>query len=128
MKKVLLIKPHLETDAVWDPIRNCSNLGLWALASKLKEQDHEVKYYDEIFRKGGFNKKELFIREIHTDGSMQEYPCGVKYSEFEECKLNDFKKLSSNEFIKRHSAFTEYGTIKRIIVRTGNPIEKTLED
>ena len=55
-KKVMFIKPYLETDAVWDPIRTCPYIGAWYMASKLKEDGHEVKYLDEVTRMKEFIK------------------------------------------------------------------------
>ena len=47
MSKILFVKPAIEADAVWDPIRTCSYLGLWFMASLLKSAGHDVIYLDE---------------------------------------------------------------------------------
>ena len=67
MKNVLFVKPALETDAVWDPIRTCSYLGMWYLSSQLKLKGHKVTYLDEVVRNNGLSKRSLFKREIEEE-------------------------------------------------------------
>ena len=42
--------------------------------------------------------------------------------------MKDFDDWSPKDFVAKYSAFQNDGTIKRTIVRTGNPIEETLQE
>jgi radical SAM superfamily enzyme YgiQ (UPF0313 family) len=42
--------------------------------------------------------------------------------------MKDFDELSPQDFVAKYSAFQDDGTIKRTILRTGNPIEETLQE
>ncbi|MFA5109480.1 MAG: cobalamin-dependent protein, partial [Patescibacteria group bacterium] len=127
MKSIMFIKPALETDAVFDPIRTASYLGIWYLASLLKEKGYKVRYLDEVVRNNGLNKRSIFKRTIDGDNITEE-PMTLSYEKFEEIKMNDFKELDPKEFIKKYSAFQNEGKIVRTMVRTGNSIEETLAE
>ncbi len=126
MKNIMFIKPALETDAVFDPIRTTSYLGMWYLASKLKEEGHKVRYLDEVVRAEGLSKQQLFTRKqtknfvINTDSqsSVEEYMVQKKI---------DYQNLSPREFVDKYSAFSG-DSISRTMVRTGNSLEETLRE
>ncbi|MGV8162811.1 MAG: B12-binding domain-containing radical SAM protein [Candidatus Nanoarchaeia archaeon] len=124
MKKVMFIKPALETDAVWDPIRTCSYLGIWYLASLLKEKGCEVKYLDEVVRNKGLETRTLFNRHLVGD-MLTETPLNMSYDVFEQQKRRDYNLLTPKEFVDKYSAFRGDG-VQRTMVRTGNSIEDTL--
>lgn len=126
MKKVMFIKPALETDAVWDPIRTCAYSGVWALASKLKEGGHEVHYLDEVIRNDGLQKQVMFERSLIGD-SCVDRPLVDSFEEFRARKMEDYESLSPQEFVDKYSAFTGEG-ISRKMVRTGNSEEETLRE
>jgi len=126
-KKVMFIKPHLETDAVWDPIRTCPYIGVWYMASKLKEEGHEVKYLDEVTRSGGLEKRSLFRRDL-VDGDVVESSVDISYDDFQRQKMDDYHAMTPEGFVDKYSAFGEEGKISRMIVRTGNDLEDTLRE
>lgn len=126
-KKVMFITPALETDAVYDPIRTCSYLGIWYLASLLKEKGHEVRYLDEVVRDGGLAKHVLFKRTI-TGSTIFEEPLSISFDEFNINKMHDFENMSVDDFNLKYSVFKDDGSITRFIVRTGNSIEETLSE
>jgi radical SAM superfamily enzyme YgiQ (UPF0313 family) len=126
-KKITFIKPQLETDAVWDPIRTCSYLGLWHMASKLKEKGHEVKYFDEVVRNEGLQRQELFQRTTTINGDITETPLNTSYETFQRQKMRDYNALTSEQFVAKYSAFKEEGQVSRTIVRTGIPVNESLE-
>ncbi|VVB77567.1 Ribosomal protein S12 methylthiotransferase RimO [uncultured archaeon] len=125
MKKIIFVKPALETDAVWDPIRTCSYLGMWYLASHLKSKGHDVTYLDEVVRNNGLSKRTLFKREIKGD-NITETHLAQSYEEFSSQKMQDYHNLSPENFIEKYSAFSEEGKVSRTMVRTGNSLEDTL--
>jgi uncharacterized protein YdaT len=127
MKRIMFIRPALETDAVFDPIRTTNYLGIWYLASLLKEKGYEVRCLDEVVRNGGFGKRTLFKRIIRN-GEISETPIDVTHDAFRERKMADFESLSEDNFLQKYSAFREAGEVNRTMVRTGNPIEETLEE
>ena len=127
MANIMFIKPNLETDAVWDPIRTCSYLGMWYLASQLKSKDHKVTYLDEVVRNEGLSKKSLFRREIE-ENTVTEIPLNQTYKEFNAQKMQDYHTLSPREFIEKYSAFQQSGKVSRTMVRTGNSLENTLRE
>lgn len=127
MKRVMFIRPALETDAVFDPIRTTNYLGIWYLASLLKQKGHEVRCLDEVVRSGGFGKRTLFERTIRS-GEISETKIDVTYDVFFGRKMADFVRLSEDDFLQKYSAFRKAGEINRTMVRTGNPIEETLEE
>jgi hypothetical protein len=127
MKRVMFIRPALETDAVLDPIRTSNYLGIWYLASLLKQKGHEVRCLDEVVRSGGFGKRALFERTIRN-GEISETQIDMTCDAFWKRKMADFARLSENDFLAKYSAFKKPGEINRIIVRTGNQISETLED
>ena len=125
MKNLVFVKPALETDAVWDPIRTCSYLGMWYLASQLKSKGHNVSYLDEVVRNKGISKRSLFRREIE-DNKITEIPLDQTYEEFSEQKMHDYNTLSPKNFVEKYSAFQHNGKVSRTMVRTGNSLEDTL--
>ena len=124
--RIMFIKPHLETDAVWDPIRTSTYLGIWFMASLLKSLGHEVRYLDEIVRNNGLARQTLFQRTLAGD-KLTESPMDSTFAEFHESKMEDFNQLSPQKFVRKYTAFQDNGSITRIIVRTGNDIKDTLQ-
>lgn len=127
MKNIALVKPALETDAVWDPIRTCSYLGMWFLASHLKSRGYKVSYLDEVVRNQGLSKQVLFTRETKGD-NVTETPVPQSYEEFTSQKMKDYRELSPKDFVKKYSAFKNDGKVSRTMVRTGNSLEDTLDE
>ena len=125
MKRIMFIKPALEVDAVFDPIRTTIYVGIWYLASLLKEKGHEVYYLDEVSRNGGMEKRLLYRRVLMGD-DVFETPLEITPAEFQQQKMIDFQNFSSKEFVKKYSAFKNDGTIIRTICRIGNSLEETL--
>ncbi len=125
-KNVMLIKPALETDAVFDPIRTTSYLGMWYLASKLKEEGHKVRYLDEVVRNEGLSKQQLFVRKLKGEIIVEENS-ESSVEEYMAQKQKDYQTLSSHDFVDKYSAFSD-DSISRTMVRTGNPLEETLKE
>lgn len=123
-KNVMLIKPALETDAVFDPIRTTSYLGMWYLASKLKEEGHNVRYLDEVVRNDGLSKQKLFSREQNGD-LVVDIDSEISVDEYLANKKADYDNLPPHEFVDKYSAFSG-NSINRTMVRTGNSLEETL--
>ncbi len=123
-KRIMLIKPAYETDAIWDTIRTSHPLGLWWIGSALKERGHEVSLLDETVRDGGLEKRTMFTREIYGTES-RDIPSECSYEDFQCQKMQDFNTLSPREFADKYSSF-KGDRIVRNMVRTGNPLEKTL--
>ncbi|OGD65762.1 hypothetical protein A2215_04740 [Candidatus Berkelbacteria bacterium RIFOXYA2_FULL_43_10] len=109
MSKILFVKPAIEADAVWDPIRTCSYLGLWFMASLLKSAGHDVIYLDEVVRNGGLNRRTLFHRCVR-DGVTTDTPLGTDAEKFQTRKMMDFHAMSSHEFVAKYSAFSVGGS------------------
>jgi tRNA A37 methylthiotransferase MiaB len=124
-KKIMLIKPAYETDAIWDTVRTSHPLGLWWIGSALKDRGHQVRILDETVRNGGLEKQVLFTRTI-DGGKITDHYLDKTLRGFAEEKKNDFKAMIPEEFTEKYSAFNS-GTVKRTILRTGNPIEETLQ-
>ncbi|HWQ59595.1 MAG TPA: cobalamin-dependent protein [Candidatus Fimivivens sp.] len=122
----MFIRPALETDAVFDPIRTTNYLGIWYLSSLLKEKGYNVRCLDEVVRNGGFEKRVLFERTIRN-GEISETQIDMTFEEFRERKMADFK-LSEEDFLAKYSAFRKNGEVNRTMVRTGNPIQETLKE
>jgi radical SAM superfamily enzyme YgiQ (UPF0313 family) len=127
MAKIMFIKPHLETDANWDPVRTCPYLGIWYLASHLKQKGHNVRYLDEVVRNGGFAKRTLFKRNVSVEG-IHETPIDFPWDIFQIQKMWAYNNWDNYHFLEKHSAFNKPGTVSRIIARTGNSQEETLEE
>jgi len=127
MANIMFIKPNLETDAIWDPLRTCPYLGIWYLASHLKQKGHKVRYLDEVMRNNGFNRRTLFQRRIQGN-QISETPINVSYDELQAQKMQDYKSMTPQEFARKYSAFNLSGNVSRIIARTGNLQEETLEE
>lgn len=126
-ESIIFVKPALETDAVFDPIRTASYLGIWYLSSLLKNKGYRVRYLDEVVRNAGLNKKTLFKRIIQGENILEE-AINLSYEEFTKIKMSDFESLNSKDFIKKYSAFKENGKVVRTMVQTGNSIEETLAE
>ena len=124
-KRIMFIKPYLETDAVFDPIRTCPYTGTWYLASLLKQEGYDVKCLDETVRNDGLSKQELFTRTLHGN-SFKEERLDISFKEFRDKVMKDFLILSTNAFSKKYTAFVD-NKVVRTIVRTGCQIKDTLE-
>jgi len=127
MAEVMFIKPQLETDANWDPVRTCPYLGAWYMASGLKEAGHQVAYLDEAVRNDGLKNRELFHRELR-DAEIIESPVAQTYEEFQAEKMKDYNSMSPAQFVGKYSAFKNPGVVSRTLARSGNGLEKTLEE
>lgn len=125
MAKVVFVKPVLEIDGTWDPIRTCSYLGLWFMASLLKGLGHQVWYLDEIVRDGGLGKRRLMLRKL-SGSTIEEEPIEVNPEEYQRKKMLDYENMSAGEFVEKYSAFKNEGVIERTIVRIGQDEEDTL--
>jgi len=126
MKNIIFVKPALEIDAVWDAARTCSYLGMWFLASSLKQKGYKVRYLDEVVRNNGLTKKNLYKRIVKGD-EVVEKDLNITNEQFQSQKMSDYKKLSPNEFVKKYSAFKN-NAIERTVVRVGNSLEDTLAE
>lgn len=126
-KSVMLIRPQLETTAVWNPQRASASLGLLYTAAELAGRGHEVIYHDEVVRDGGLSNTVLLRREVRS-GETTETPLRQTLAEFQKEKMAYYKSHSPREFVDRYSAFNEDGAVVRDIVRTGVPMEDTLRD
>ena len=124
--KIMFIKPALEIDATWDPIRTCSYLGIWYMASLLKEHGHNVIYLDEAVRDGGLNIRSLFIRELKENGEIVETPIEESYETFQAHKMSEFDSMTIEKIAEKYSSFL-IGVTTRIIARVGQPEDKTLD-
>ncbi|MBS3123728.1 cobalamin-dependent protein [Candidatus Woesearchaeota archaeon] len=125
-KKIMLIKPAYETDAVWDTVRTSQPLGLWWIGSLLKERAHEVRILDETVRAGALQKKVLFRREV-AGAETKDEELHITYANFQAQKMQDFAAMTSVEFVDKYSSF--FGEkIVRTMVRTGNTLEETLAE
>ncbi|MDT9196327.1 hypothetical protein, partial [Limnospira sp. PMC 1245.20] len=65
MASVIFVKPALETDATWEMVRTSVYLGIWYLASHLKQQGHDVRYLDEVVRNNGLKKSRLYSTRLN---------------------------------------------------------------
>jgi len=122
----MLIKPALETDAVMDPIRTCSYLGMWFLASKLKQEGYRVRYLDEVVRNEGLSKQSIFTRKLEDDNATEE-PLDIAVKDYLRQKKEDYDTLSPKEFVDKYSVFSREA-ITRTMIRTGNSLEDTLRE
>ncbi|MDF9844113.1 MULTISPECIES: cobalamin-dependent protein [unclassified Paenibacillus] len=126
MAKVVFLKPYLETDATWEMIRTSSYLGIWYIASKLKQKGHSVWYLDEVIRNNGIKRTSLFQTELEGE-QFQESPLDISILEYRKEKNKYFEAHTPEEFVNKYSAF-QNGKIHRTIARTGNSIEETLSE
>lgn len=124
--KIAFIKPYLETDATWEMIRTSCYLGIWSIASRLKQRGHSVWYLDEVIRNNGMGRTMLYKTELE----------GIQYTESRlDMTIDDYRKEknsyfelhSPQEFVEKYSAF-QNGKIIRTIAKTGNSIEETLNE
>jgi len=96
------------------------------MASLLEVMGHDVKYMDEIVRDHGLGKQELYHRRLTSDG-YEDKKLDISREDFQNQKMQDFRGLSSEDFIKKYGAFKPEG-IERVIVKTGNSIAETLQE
>lgn len=126
MARVAFVKPYLETDATWEMIRTSCYLGIWYIASSLKQKGHSVWYLDEVVRNNGIKKTSLYRTEL--DGTqLQEQYEQMSIEEYRREKNLYFEANSPEDFIKKYSAY-QNGKIVRTIARTGNTLEETLNE
>lgn len=126
MSKVIMLKPYLETDATWEMIRTSTYLGLWYMASKLKQKGHEVWYLDEVVRSSGMKKTKLF-NTVLTGEDYTEEPLEMDLYNYRREKNDFFHNHHPHDFIKKYSAFREEGKIRRVLAKTGNELDETIE-
>lgn len=107
-KRILLVKPFIYTDAVFDPIRASQIIGLWFLGSFLRLLGHEVEILDCVLE--GFDQREL----IGSDKS---------YKEFMAEKLMDIRNLDAVAFNRKYN---RDGYASRVVVRTGLTLEQII--
>jgi len=103
-KNILLIKPPLIADAVFDPLRVSQPLGMWHVASYLANQGHDVSMVDAPLE--GFENKTIL------DSSES-------YDEFSAQKMRDFNSMSPQEFLNKYSPHDTDGNVNRTVVRVG---------
>lgn len=127
MAKVMFIKPALEVDAIWDPVRTSPYLGMWYLASTLKEKGHEVKYLDEVVRDNGLNTRVLLERELQGN-KVRQIPFPGSFESVQNIKRAEYLSLDPKDFAKKYTAFPSQNAedVRRIIARIGNSEEDTL--
>ncbi len=101
--KIMLVKPPIHADAVFDPIRTTQPLGLWYIGSYLKEKGHDVTILDTVME--GMDNKTMLTSE--TD-----------YETFSEQKHLDLESLTAEEFVDKYSPHSS-GEVSREIVRVG---------
>lgn len=103
-KKVMLIKPPMETDAVFDPIRTSQPIGLMYIASYLKEQGYDVSLFDTVTE--GINQRVIIDSNLN-------------YGDFQKQKSIDLQAMTAEQFVEKYSPQTLEGKVSRQIVRTG---------
>lgn len=108
-KRILLVKPFIYTDAVFDPIRASQIIGLWFLGSFLKLLGHKVEILDCVLE--GFDQRQLI-------GSP------LNYQEFMARKLMDIRTLTAVVFSRKYN---RYGYARRPMVRTGLTLEQIVD-
>ncbi|MBW2995998.1 cobalamin-dependent protein [Candidatus Woesearchaeota archaeon] len=111
-KKIMLLKPPMYTDAVFDPIRTTQPIGLWYIGSYLKEKGYDVNILDTVME--GFDNKVMLDSDV----------C---FEEFEKQKSKDLEELTAEEFVDKYSPYDSKDNINRFIVRTGLSDEEILE-
>lgn len=126
MGKIVFIKPYLETDATWEMIRTSCYMGIWYMASRLKERGHSVYYLDEVVRNNGMKKTVLFRTELEGN-QYKEYPLNMSIDDYRREKNAYFESHTPQDFVKKYSAF-QNNKIIRTIARTGNSIDDTLSE
>ncbi len=126
MAKVVFVVPALQVDATWDPARRAPFIGVWAMASLLRERGHEVWYLDEAVRGGAWNRRCLSRRRL-VGATVREEPMGMTWAEWQAGKMRDFAVLSSSAFVAKYSAFRSDQSVDRSMCRIGVPLEETLE-
>jgi radical SAM superfamily enzyme YgiQ (UPF0313 family) len=112
IKKIMLIKPPLHADAVFDPIRTTQPIGLWYIASYLKERGYDVSIFDTVI--DGIDRKVILTSNL-------------SYDEFSKQKVRDMQTLSPEEFIDKYSPHNLEGKVSREIVRVGVSDEDILK-
>lgn len=122
----MFIKPALETDATWEMVRTSVYLGIWYLASQLKQRGHNVRYLDEVVRNNGLDKTILYRTVLKDNGEYHRQEIDISLENYRLAKNNDFNQYQPEEFIEKYSAFKKKGEISRIIARTGNKLQDTL--
>lgn len=126
-KKVIFIKPALETDLIWEPVRSCSYLGIWFLASILKNSGYVVYYFDEVYRDNGMKNREVILRQIFENEILNKN-LDVSPDKIREEKRWDYNNLSVSDFLQKYSVFKGDRNVKRLIQRTGLSQKRTLDD
>ncbi|MDT9209622.1 MAG: cobalamin-dependent protein [Limnospira sp. PMC 1286.21] len=127
MASVIFVKPALETDATWEMVRTSVYLGIWYLASHLKQQGHDVRYLDEVVRNNGLKKSRLYSTRLNDKNEYKYQELDISLEEYRNLKNEYFESNSPKEFVEKYSAFNT-SEIIRVIARTGNPIEETLKE
>ncbi len=110
MSKIMLIKPPLYLDVLFDPVRSSQSLGLWYIGSYLEEIGHEVKMLDSVLEASG--NRQLIGPEGMKAGSR------LTYEKAKEHIQNEFLELDPEEFVGKYSPFL-WGAQQRRIQRIG---------
>lgn len=110
-QKIMLIKPPLHADAVFDPIRTTQPLGLWYIGSYLKEKGYDVSIFDTVME--GITERVMLTSKM-------------SYIEFSTRKTQDLQSLSAEEFVEKYSPHDVKGNVSREIVRVGLSDEEIL--
>ncbi len=100
----MLLRPPMEVDAIYDPIRVSQPLGLMYIASHVRRQLLSVSLLD-CFMEGEKNKT---LRHSATS-----------YDEFRQEVMKDFNNLTPKQFVEKHDTFDKNGINRRHIVRIG---------
>ncbi|MDO8740678.1 MAG: cobalamin-dependent protein [Candidatus Woesearchaeota archaeon] len=111
-KKIMLIKPPVETDAVFDPIRTTQPIGSWYIASYLKERGYDVNIFDTVI--------EGISQRVMVNSSLS-------YEDFQKQKATDLQTMAAGQFVEKYSPQILEGGVSRQVVRTGLSNEKILD-
>lgn len=111
-KKIMLIKPPMHADAVFDPIRTTQPLGLWYIGSYLKEKGYDVTILDTVME--GIENK-IMLNST------------VKYEDFQRQKTKDLENLTAEDFVSIYSPHFANGTVNRQVVRVGLSDEEIIK-
>lgn len=127
MAKVVFLKPYLETDATWEMIRTSTYMGIWYMASDLKQRGHEVWYLDEVVRNNGIKRTKLYQTVLTSNNEYTEEALDISLEDYRKEKNKDFMDCSPHEFVQKYSAFRKENECNRVLAKTGSTIDETLQ-